>query len=241
MQFSIIALIYSIGYLVAIIAIVVWFRKIKKRGGKIPLKAKIFVALIVLSGPSFIAIIFSPSPLSVSENPPSTTYYVKPDVANVRECPSVSCKVIGTLSQNTELTFPGDLFDKYPDWAEVTFPDSKLGYVSKTVLSSGAQVGTQIETPPQPLENEILLGEGDFEPLDIGYSYVFSFCVPESSRSGATCGGLAGRTDSPVGGSPPYSFSKASGFLPPGMTLELNGLLSGSPTLAGTYNFKLCA
>ena len=135
MQLSAITLIYFIGYLVAIIAIVVWFRKIKKGGQKIPLKAKIFAVFIVLSGPSVIAIILLPSPLPISENLPSTTYYVKPDVDNVRECPSTSCKVLSTLSQNTTLTFPGDLYDKYPDWAEVTFPDGKLGYVSKTVLS----------------------------------------------------------------------------------------------------------
>src|SRR3989338_1970112 len=241
MEFSPIAIVYFIGYLTAIIAIVVWFRKIKKSGEKIPLRAKIFMAFIVLSGPSVIAVIFSPNQLPVSENLSSSTYYVKPDTANVRECPSTSCKILSTLSQNTELAFPGDLFDKYPDWVEVTFPDGGVGYVSKTVLSSETQARVQIETPSQPRGNEILLGEGDFEPLDIGYSYVFSFCVPESARSGATCGGLAGRTDSPVGGSPPYSISKTSGFLPPGMTLELNGLLSGSPTTAGTYNFKLCA
>lgn len=55
------------------------------------------------------------------------------------------------------------------------------------------------------------------------------------------CGGLASETQNPVGGIPPYSFIKKSGFLPPGMTLELNGLISGSPTVPGTYNFKLCA
>lgn len=92
-----------------------------------------------------------------------------------------------------------------------------------------------------PRGNEIALGEGDFNPLMVGYSYDISFCVPESARSGATCGGLAGDTSTPVGGSPPYSLVKGSGFLPPGMSLELNGLLSGAPTTEGTYNFQICA
>jgi hypothetical protein len=71
----------------------------------------------------------------------------------------------------------------------------------------------------------------------------YSFCAPNSARSGATCGALAGVTTNPVGGSPPYLFSVqfGKGFLPPGLVLELNGLLSGTPTLAGTYHLGICA
>lgn len=169
------------------------------------------------------------------------TYYVKSVAANVRECPLTSCKVINTLPQNTELTFPVDLFDKYPDWAEITFQDGRVGYISKTTLSSEPSSVSVAPAKPSPQESGIFLGEGNFEPLIIGNSYSISFCMPESARSGATCGGLAGETQTPVGGSPPYSLVKGSGFLPPGMSLELNGLLSGAPTTAGTYNFKICA
>lgn len=171
------------------------------------------------------------------------TYYVKTSAANVRECPQLSCKILGTYPQNTELAFPGELFDKYPDWVEVTFPDGGIGYISKTVLSenktSASEYKISTETPPRG--NGIALGEGDFEPLVVGYSYDISFCMPESARSGATCGGLAGDTSTPVGGSPPYSLVKGTGFFPPGMSLELNGLLSGAPTTEGTYNFQICA
>lgn len=242
MQSSVVAIIYSIGYLIAIIAIVVWFRKIKKRGEKIPLKAKIFMAFIVLSGPSVIAVIFSPSPSPVSDNIQSTTYYVKTKSANVRECPSTSCKVIDSLSQNTPLTFPGDLFDKYPDWTEITFPNGQVGYVSKTTLSKNIVPESQLApTDDSSSVGGIIIGPwGDIQ-VTVGGSYEFHFCEPPSAISGATCGALADTTTDPRGGTSPYSFIKKSGFLPPGMTLELNGTLSGSPTQTGTYNFWLCA
>src|SRR3989338_6552773 len=70
-----------------------------------------------------------------------------------------------------------------------------------------------------------------------GVPYSLTFCEPDSARSGATCGALAGATINPYGGSPPYSFlvQFGNGFLPPGLILELNGLLKGTPTLPGAY------
>ncbi len=166
-------------------------------------------------------------------------YYVGASGANIRECPQLSCKVVNTIPQNTLLSFPGDLYNKYPNWAEVTLPSGQVGYISKTALSSEV---TEVAAPSTPSANEILLAPfAPQGPFLVGYSYTMSFCYPESARSGATCGGLPHETQNPVGGSPPYSIIKKFGFIPPGMTLELNGLLSGSPTTVGTYNFKLCA
>jgi len=73
-------------------------------------------------------------------------------------------------------------------------------------------------------------------------AYSYSFCQPDSARSGATCGGLAGTTTNPYGGRPPYSFSHqfGVGFIPTGLALELNGLLRGTPTLPGDYTFGVC-
>lgn len=41
------------------------------------------------------------------------------------------------------------------------------------------------------------------------------------------------------GGRGPYSWSVASGALPPGLALSSDGSVSGSPTAAGTYSFSL--
>ncbi|MCI0389942.1 MAG: putative Ig domain-containing protein [Acidobacteria bacterium] len=43
------------------------------------------------------------------------------------------------------------------------------------------------------------------------------------------------------GGAGPYQFALAGGALPPGLSLTTNGLLSGTPTTPGTYQFTLSA
>ena len=50
--------------------------------------------------------------------------------------------------------------------------------------------------------------------------------------------GLAyGQQLTATGGTAPFTFSVIAGGLPPGLTLAANGLVSGTPTLAGTYGF----
>ena len=46
---------------------------------------------------------------------------------------------------------------------------------------------------------------------------------------------------SAIGGNPPYhwSLTKDSDEFPPGMTLKPNGVISGTPTKAGTYSFTV--
>ena len=43
------------------------------------------------------------------------------------------------------------------------------------------------------------------------------------------------------GGAGPYEFMKLAGSLPPGISLSPTGVLSGTPTTAGTYHFTLLA
>ncbi len=49
------------------------------------------------------------------------------------------------------------------------------------------------------------------------------------------------QTNSVVGGVPPYTFFVAGGSLPPGLTYSTNGVISGAPTLAGSFNFTAAA
>jgi hypothetical protein len=42
-----------------------------------------------------------------------------------------------------------------------------------------------------------------------------------------------------TGGTTPYSWSVMSGSLPPGLNLGTNGVISGEPTITGTYNFTV--
>ena len=43
------------------------------------------------------------------------------------------------------------------------------------------------------------------------------------------------------GGTPPYTFATSAGALPAGLTLSPAGVLSGTPTLAGSFNFTVQA
>ena len=72
--------------------------------------------------------------------------------------------------------------------------------------------------------------------------FTFSLCQPPPTPIDATCGGLRPATN-PTGGKPPYSMSVklGGGFLPPGIALNLDGWLTGTPTKEGTYNFRVCA
>jgi hypothetical protein len=77
----------------------------------------------------------------------------------------------------------------------------------------------------------------------VGTTYAaYSFCMP-AAATGFFCGKVLpknGETANPTGGTPNYTFSSGVG-LPPGLRLNLNGTLSGKPTKAGTYTFKICA
>lgn len=42
-----------------------------------------------------------------------------------------------------------------------------------------------------------------------------------------------------AGGTPPYQWSVTGGALPPGLTFSQQGLISGTPTAAGTYSFQI--
>ncbi|MFY9461947.1 MAG: SH3 domain-containing protein, partial [Candidatus Sungiibacteriota bacterium] len=230
------------GYLAFCTLAVIWIFQKKKAGEKISLRAKIIIAVLVLSGPNILLTMTQLSPAPETSVSGSNTLYVKTGSANVRECPSTSCKIIDSLPQNQKLTFPGNLYDKYPEWAEITFPNGQIGYVSKTTLSENPVSERQL-TPTDDSSSigGITIGPWNNIQTTVGESYEIPFCEPPSAISGATCGALADTTTDPKGGTPPYSFIKKSGFLPPGMALELNGTLRGSPTQEGTYNFRLCA
>ncbi|MEK7097926.1 MAG: SH3 domain-containing protein [Patescibacteria group bacterium] len=242
MQSSSSFLIVALGYLVFGISAIIWISKKKKAGEKISLLAKIIIATVFLSSSSVLLSFIEVSPTPETSVSEAKTLYVKTGSANVRECPSTSCKIIDSLPQNEKLIFPGNLYDKYPEWTEITFPNGQIGYVSKTTLSENPVSERQL-TPTDDSSSVGGIAIGPWADIQaiVGEYYETLFCEPPSAISGATCGALADTTTDPRGGTPPYSFIKKSGFLPPGMALELNGTLKGSPTQEGTYNFRMCA
>lgn len=75
----------------------------------------------------------------------------------------------------------------------------------------------------------------------------FGYFLPESSAAslsitttslpGATVGTAYSATLGASGGTPPYSWAISSGALPSGLTLSAGGVISGTPTTAGTGSF----
>jgi len=58
-----------------------------------------------------------------------------------------------------------------------------------------------------------------------------------STLPGGTAGTPYSQTLSASGGTAPYTFAVTAGTLPPGLTLSTGGVLSGTPSAAGTFNF----
>lgn len=63
---------------------------------------------------------------------------------------------------------------------------------------------------------------------------------PATLPSG-TQGTAYSQTITASGGSTPYTFARTSGALPPGLSLSSGGVLSGTPTANGTFNFDVQA
>ena len=77
---------------------------------------------------------------------------------------------------------------------------------------------------------------------EVGVPYEYSFCNPAPSGKSGLCGGIDPTTN-PSGGKGPYSFYFGSGvgFQPFGLSLNLNGILSGTPAAEGSRSFQVCA
>jgi len=80
-----------------------------------------------------------------------------------------------------------------------------------------------------------------------GAAYVFvcpacpTIALTPDSLPGGVIGNPYSQTVTASGAAGPYQFSLSDGALPPGLSLAQNGLLSGTPTAAGTYRFTITA
>ena len=63
--------------------------------------------------------------------------------------------------------------------------------------------------------------------------------VTTTSLPNGTNGVAYNQTLAAFGGQTPFSWTTSSGALPPGLTLATNGVISGTPTTNGTYNFTV--
>ena len=65
--------------------------------------------------------------------------------------------------------------------------------------------------------------------------------IAPSSLPNATVAAIYSQTVAASGGTGIYSYAVIAGSLPPGLSLSSGGVLSGTPTAGGTYNFTLAA
>ncbi len=71
------------------------------------------------------------------------------------------------------------------------------------------------------------------------FSLSLPLVVSTTSLPYGTTGLAYNQTLWAVGGQPPYSWTNISGALPPGLILATNGVISGTPTATGTFNFTV--
>jgi len=114
-------------------------------------------------------------------------------------------------------------------------PSQASGNQGTTV--GGNSQGTGIATDKVVLTGPVVLPEGK-----VGKPYEYSYCNPKPADKLGLCGGI-NPNNNPRGGKGPYSFylGSGTGFPPFGLSLNLNGILSGIPTAAGERTFEVCA
>src|SRR5262249_49317730 len=68
-----------------------------------------------------------------------------------------------------------------------------------------------------------------------------SITVTPPSLPNGTVGAAYNQTLTASGGASPYAFTLGAGILPNGLSLSASGMLSGTPTQAGVFNFTIQA
>src|SRR5262249_1767891 len=85
----------------------------------------------------------------------------------------------------------------------------------------------------------------DDAKVDQGAAFVFVPCptipVNPATLPAGTVGAAFSQTLTATGGTAPFTFTVFSGALPPGLTLSQAGVISGTPTAAGSFSFTVQA
>jgi uncharacterized repeat protein (TIGR03803 family) len=136
-----------------------------------------------------------------------------------------------------------------------TYKDGADGYgsVPKLSLSNGSWVQTDLHNftfgsdGAEPVASLSLDTSGNLYGTalaagEYGYGVVFQISplqITTTSLPAGTVNSPYSATLSVSGGVPPYSWSVIGGSLPSGLTLSTSGVISGTPTAAGTFSFTV--
>jgi hypothetical protein len=114
-----------------------------------------------------------------------------------------------------------------------------------TLSTSGVLSGTPTAGGPFSFTVQARDSSGGGGPYTGSASYTLNVDAPTltltpATLTSATVGAAYSKTLNGVGGTAPYgSFSISTGALPPGLSLNSAGVLSGTPTGGGTFNFTV--
>jgi uncharacterized delta-60 repeat protein len=140
-----------------------------------------------------------------------------------------------------------------PEVGRVTFESSTNG-VTYTSLGSGTRVsgGWQLTGQSLPTNQNLYIrargyyasghqnGSGSIvESIRNAYVSATAPTISTASLSAGPGGGVYNQVLTAAGGASPLTWTVVSGALPPGLTLSPQGVLSGTPLMAGTYTFRI--
>ncbi len=108
---------------------------------------------------------------------------------------------------------------------------SPAGVITGTPLAAGSSTFTVKVTDAAGKEAY------QYFTLVIGLAPANPLAITTTSVPKGTAGTAYTQTLTAAGGAAPYTWSVASGTLPPGLTLSTSGVLSGTPAAAGAYTF----
>ena len=115
-----------------------------------------------------------------------------------------------------------------------------------TLSSSGSLSGTPTQSGSFTFSITATDSSTGSGPYSATRSYTLSIAAPAlalapASLANATVGAAYSQALTASGGTAPYSYAVTAGALPAGVTLGINGTLSGTPTAGGSYSFTVTA
>ena len=200
-------------------------------------KFQLFAALAVITG-SFIAVASPVSARTIYITPdtlPSTRVganYSQTLTANGGIAPFEWTIVSGQLPVGLSLDYNTGVISGRPQYnLTYTFVVRVKDSTAYTATKSYDLVVDRaaVVTPPGLIDPTIVT------PL----TPVASLNITSSAVANGRVGNAYSTTLSATGGRAPYTWNFASGALPPGLRLDSNGTISGTPTTAGTYTAYL--
>lgn len=136
----------------------------------------------------------------------------------------------------------GNITGSSPGFVNEGSQDFHLGNISPCIDQGTALAGTAPDVTDQYIKHQQNEPRPVNGPFDLGgFEFSGTITLNPTSLPSGTEGVFYNQSISASGGSPPYTFSVTSGSLPSGLALSSDGVLSGTPDTAGSYNFAVTA